>query len=659
MQSSETLGGKQSPYWLRGAAIKSMMIDTRNWGWTPLLSLIAACGLWLLALAFNLARMNYDWAESLYWISLIIIYAPMFLRLLSPQITRLESLSLVLIIGGGLYLLKLQHSPLGFHFFDEFLHWRTATDILNTGRIFTENSMLPVSPLYPGLELATTALASLSGLSVFQAGAIIVGVGRIVLLLAIYLFCERVSGSIRAASIATCIYMANHHFLFFDAQFAYESLAIPLALFTLYVLLMRGYVDPPSRFGLNVVAVVGVWGVVGTHHSTAYLFTGFLLFWSLLTLIYNLRLQAKQPGLVWITLVALIANAVWLLFVSDITIGYLAPHLQGTMNAILELIAGEENGNHRELFKSATGKPTPLLERITGIGSVALLALSLPLGILQVWLKHFRNPNAMALALAAFAFPATLLLRLTGGGWEFSVRTSAFVFFPLGFTLGLLLDKFWLPRGRAKIYLLLRGLWCQVQRARRTYGLRGRAFNQACRVAGACGGLIIFLGGIIAGWTPWERLPWPYTVAADTRSIEPQGIAAAYWARAALGRNRRMAADRINTSLMGSFGEQRMIINLIDKVSISGIFLLPRFGADERRIIHEARIEYLVVDRRVTTAVPLDGHYYEGWEQAISQHAPPAEARALNKFDTMPGVQRVFDSGDIRLYDVRRLALVP
>jgi hypothetical protein len=67
---------------------------------------------------------------------------------------------LVLLAGVGLYMIKVMHSPIHFTFYDELLHYRTAANILETGFHFQENPLLPVSPLYPGLENVAVALAS-------------------------------------------------------------------------------------------------------------------------------------------------------------------------------------------------------------------------------------------------------------------------------------------------------------------------------------------------------------------------------------------------------------------------------------------------------------------------------------------------------------------
>ena len=102
-----------------------------------------------------------------------------------------------------------------------------------------------------------------------------------------------------------------------------------------------------------------------------------------------------------------------------------------------------------------------------------------------------------------------------------------------------------------------------------------------------------------------------------------------------------------------------MITDLIDHVSISGIFLAPHLGPNEHEMLRKGRIHYIVVDRRISTALPLDGHYYEGWEKMIVPYSGPISPAVLGKFDTMPSVSQVFDSGDIKLYDVEALAHEP
>ena len=165
-----------------GAALRTA--QTGRWGWLPLLSLVSAVGLLLVAAADTLSRSGVGQYELLFWIGLLMVIVPIAARLISLEPSRRERIGLVVLVGLGFYLVKVMHSPYQFTFADELVHAYNADKILQTGTLFGRNSILSVSSLYPGLETITAALASLSGLSVFGAGLVIVGVARLILMLA-------------------------------------------------------------------------------------------------------------------------------------------------------------------------------------------------------------------------------------------------------------------------------------------------------------------------------------------------------------------------------------------------------------------------------------------------------------------------------------------
>jgi hypothetical protein len=69
------------------------------------------------------------------------------------------------------------------------------------------------------------------------------------------------------------------------------------------------------------------------------------------------------------------------------------------------------------------------------------------------------------------------------------------------------------------------------------------------------------------------------------------------------------------------------------------------------------RIEYLLADQRLTTGLPVVGHYFDrGEESFVGRRQTPLDPLLLSKFDRLPEVHRVFDSGNIQLYDISRLA---
>ena len=154
-------------------------------------------------------------------------------------------------------------------------------------------------------------------------------------------------------------------------------------------------------------------------------------------------------------------------------------------------------------------------------------------------------------------------------------------------------------------------------------------------------------------------LPGPYQVIADMRSIEPEGIQAALWAQVYLGPNNPMESDRINSILMGSYGDQRIVSTIADKIDVSPVFFAPQMEQSEIAILASARVRYLVVDLRLAQSLPLLGYYYEQGETGAYRHTVPIFLQALTKFNAIPQIDRVFDSGNIVIYDVGGLINAP
>lgn len=596
-----------------------------SWGWLPALSLLSAFALLLIALANNGARAAVVWSDVLFWAGLLLLFVPAAARLVAPEPERSERIGLVLLLGMGLYLVKLLHSPLSFTFSDELQHWRTAGDILASGYLFAENPLLPVSPLYPGLENITVALADLSGISLFAAGVIVLGAARLVGMLALFLFYEQAGRSARLAGIAALLYVANPNYLFFDAQFAYESLALPLTLLTLYAAARRWLAPDGDAVGLTLMTLLGLLAVLITHHVTTYALVAFLVAWALIASVRGSdRRSLPHPRA--LALLGVVASLTWLVYAATLTAKYLFPQLGGSLTQLIQLIAGEAVG--RELFRSPAGQVSPLWERITGYTAVVLILVALPFGLRQIWRRLRNNALALTLAAGALAYPASLAMRLTERGAEAANRGAAFLFVAIAFALA---------------------TWLVEQ----PFGARlGRRWlPAACTWA-----TIIFLGGVTVGWPPpWARMPGPYLPAADSRSVEQQGLAAAEWARARLGPDNRLIADRTNRLLMGAYGEQRPVTGYADRVKISQVFLAPELGPAERQILRVGQVRYVVVDRRLSAALPSAGVYFERGEVPGDRYSAPIDPAALAKFDALPGVNRVFDSGDIVIYDVAGL----
>ncbi len=601
------------------SAVRSRVaVQTWNWGWLPLLSLISALGLLMLALAYNGARVGAVWAPVLFWASVLMLVAPTAARLFSQRASRHERIGLVVILGLALYLVKFLHSPVTFTFSDEHYHWRNVLSTLASSHLFQENSLLPITTLYPGLQIVTSATTILSDLPIFGVASAVIIAARLMLLLALYHLYEQISRSPRVAGIGVLLYVTNPNFVFFGAQFAYESLALPMLALVLFLEARRLH----TRDGGYFAVALAVGALVAIHHMSSYVLVAFLALWTATSFIWS-RLGRHQPAPIVTTILALAASIAWLIFVAQPTLNYLLPSLTGGINELIQMINGEATG--RELFRSHSGELAPLWERLVGFGAVALIVLGLPFGLRQIWKWYRANALALAMAMVALMYPITLVLRLTKFGWELSSRTSEFVFIAVAIVLALGLAKLRLPKVP---------FWAQ------------RAILVTYVV-------VIFLGGVIAGWAQWARMPGPYLVSADTRSIEQQGIAAAEWMLDALGPNNRVFADRINRLLMGTYGLQRLVTNIADRLNGAWVVLATDIGEDERDLIRRARIEYIVIDRRLTTGLPVVGVYFERGEPFTYERRTPVDPKVFAKFDDLDHVSRLYDSGDIIIYDMR------
>lgn len=589
-----------------------------SWVSLGLTALFTALGILAIALSYSMARQSESWAEAVYWGGLLLAFAPVSLRLTRAEVSRAEALGILVLTGIALYAVVVLQSPTMFTGYDEIMHYRTLDDIVQSQHLFARNPLLAISPYYPGLELVTHAVVMLTGLSGFAAGLLVVGVSRVLAILALYLLLAHVSNSERLAALGTMLYMTAPSFIFFDGQYAYESLALPLAILCLFLLHRAQREQGVLRTALNLLAGLIVLAVIATHHVTSYILVITLVAWDLTARIVRRRRgEGTLPGSGWMAVFALSASAIWFFGVATMTVDYLAPHITGAVQEFWRIVSRESAS--RRLFESTTGQSAALLERIVGIGAVALIVAIIPVGFLYARRHIRRDVFASLLIVTAIAYPAAMLLRFTSSGWQVGSRALAFIYVGLALVLAAGFVALSVGKRRVPWYL------------------------QAAVV------LVIFAGGVIAGISPDSRLPRPYSPAAGSASIDAETISAAVWARDVLGPSHRFAADYMNGIVLASYGRQWMI-SVDDGVSVSGLFLTPTFGNYQASIIRKADVQYALVDRRIAGVVPSQGFFYEKWEKQVADYGSTVSTETLSLFDSVAGASRVYDSGDIEIY---------
>lgn len=591
-----------------------------SWGWLSALFLIGAVGLLVMTAGNALSRIGRSEAEWLFWAGFLLIVVPVTARLLSRSATRVERGLLVVGVGLLLYATKVLHDPFAFVYSDELVHLRNAEDVLRAGGLFPQNSILPVTVYYPGLATITAGLAALTGLGSFGAGLIVIGVARLILTASLFLIFERITGSARIAGLAGMVYVANPNFLFWSGQYSYQSLALPLAALAVLALVQRRPEDGDGRrFGWMLLVMVTTVAVVMTHHLTAYALVALFV---LMSITAAVGLGRRHDSAWGYALFGAVAVVTWLLQVAPLTGDYLGSIFEATYEGVLETVQG--SSEPRQLFTSEGGQAAPSWERFVGLGSVALIGLMLPFGLWQAWRRRHRSALLVVCAVGAAAYLAILPLRLVPSAWETANRTSDFLFLGIGLTVALAAARIWRP-GRLR-----------------------RVLAPAMCVFIA----VIAVGGAVAGWPPDVRLSQPYRATVAGHEIEPQGVALAEWSLTALGPDRRFAADESNGRLLLGQGLQ---LPYIGRDGRARLVLEPLYGVEAViEAVNEFGIAYAVVDRRNVATDNLAGYFFApaGTPRIGTRGLLPADQLSIVD---LPSTDRLFDSGDVVVFDVRRI----
>jgi hypothetical protein len=493
-----------------------------------------------------------------------------------------------------------------------------------------------------------------------------VGIARLLFLLGLYLVVEMRSGSQRLAGIAATLAICYPNFLFFSAQFSYESLALPLTGLVILAVLSSRDARPGKRSILGVALLIAG-AIVVTHHLTSFLFAGFLflcvvvvtvrprLFDSLALRLSRftcraLRLHSSTAAdalaaaasdnenrpegralFAGIFLLVGLAAVSWMLTVGTLVIHYLGPLAANALLGTVHVIHAP--GGARPLFHAANPRTVaPPWERLVAFGSVGLTLLGLLLGVLAVLtvlpglLRRVpRQTVHAALVAVAMGYPAVLLLRLVPSGAEMSNRLLDFLAVPLGLVLATGVSALWLRQAGGAVRRLIFLVWFAV----------------------------LFAGSVVIGTPQWARLPGPYIVGGDTRSVQPESLDAALWTHRYLGAGNRLIADNTNGLLMGSYGTQDPVYGL------SWLYFTPTLDATALRALRIHDVQYVVVDGRLSRDLPVTGYYFEGGEPQAGEHTHPIPLTRLDKFNRVGSFDRIFDSGNIHIYRANALTPAP
>ena len=606
----------------------------------------AACelaGMAALVRAYNIAQTTLSNTSEFtwFWLGMFTLELPL-IGLIARRATP-ETMRTALLIFYGLvsYAPKLLRNPASPVYHDEFAHWRATDEILSTGKLFQPNPLIHIIAQYPGLHAATAALVHATGLTIWKAATLLLILFHVTLVLGIAALAQALGFNNRMASLIGILYALNSSFLYFDTQYAYESMAITLVVWTLvaYVRAIRSQ-SREGRAGWGVLTVMLSAGTVITHHlSTLTL----VLIMVLISLALSLPWPAKGEGWVrtaataWsLALITALTAGAWFHFVAPDTWTYLSPYLGQGFSELMQVV--NRSGTTRQLFGTSL---SPWWEQKSAY-LVTVFALGLAVGgllLIRARVKDGQLPpgrrRALLLAFALLGllyFPSTIFVLSTAGA-EGARRSWAFTWIGLSILIG-----------PAAVWLLD---WA----GRNTHRWRRISLRSGLMAVLA----IALVGGTAAGIAIFYRFPGPFLYGSDARSVTPELLAASEWFSARFGIGNNIVTDRYTGLVFASFGLQNTaspsagfpVYNLY--LAKPGALIEPGYLFSDLSLSHYT---YLIVDARMAYDIPEVGVYFTATDPASVQfhgNESPFYGR-LNKFNTVQWAVKVFQSDNYSIY---------
>jgi len=576
-----------------------------------------------------------SFGEHLSNVSMAAAFGSVVWVLIGPHLTRKTRNLAVGCLAVTPTLMSRATDPLLFTGFDEQLHMRTLEDIVASHRLFEANPVLEISPRYPGLE-AVTVLLHECGLPVMVAALAVILAARLVLVTVLCDAVEQLTESPRAGGLAVAVYAVSPQFVWFNSQFSYQTLSIPLALATVSLLgRARDADNPLPLFG---GATVCMFGVAVTHHVTSFLLTVFLLVWTLS------ERGSARIRVAYGALTAIASTLAWAVVQRSTLEQYFGPMLD-------DLASELTGGVRRQAFEDSAGTATPLVDKLLLLYyAVALTMTALALLVLTVrWQRqrahdlYYWNPQLLVLALS-LAIPVLLAARIVPKGVEIFTRSSSFLFLPLSFVV---------------VNYVRRLDWWDVKLGDRPVEDVGPAPGGRRPLSAHLVAVVlmsgVFLGGYVLGSGPaWARLPGPYMPAADSRSMDPENLAAVEWAGEELPSGSRIGGDRVSSALLASRAELWPVYEGLGGVKTPELFVADEWGLRETDLAGALKIRYLYVDRRLADQPPPFGYYFATGEIDAGRQLTDLQ---LTKFDRVPAIELIYRHGPVSIYDLKGLGL--
>ncbi len=625
----------------------------------------AVAGVLLVGLSYRISGAGGP-AELYYltfWAGMLLALLPVAIMLTRPGTDRGRRALALLLLGVLTAVPKYLRNATQPLYHDEYAHYREAVDVAMNQHLLQPNTLIPIVQFFPGTSALTVAVNELTGLSIWHSGQLVVALLHVATLFAVFCIGEVQLSSARAGAIAALVYAVNPSAVYFDTQYAYESVAIGLFC---WVLALAGLATRAGsrrgRIGLTIGAVLCVAGCVVTHHLTTVFLLLVLFIVAGGTQVARIRAgraartapasagrrsSVEVPGLpetsegagehrIWtvVFVAAVLLAGAWLFGVAQATITYLSPYFGGSLQQLVNI--GRERGQSGRVVLAATVQP--FWERIlTGLAPV-VIGLCCLVAVVRVWQSRQRWPAA-ALSLMVFGlifFPSVPFI-LAPSGAEGARRSWGFTYLGVSLMVALAVnghDRFVTDRP-ARSRDVPR--WPRLRRA---------AALLQWRSVGLVALVVVLIGNVGGGLNDPYRFPGPFRWGTDTRSVSLEARTVALRLSDQSGRV-RVVTDGYTALQLAAYG------GLDVAAPSSGFPAWDLTQTDQdpprslARMLYESRYQYLVVDDRIAEQPAFNGANYGGGDPLPGQATPQVY---LDRLTRVPWAHLVMSTRHLSVY---------
>ena len=524
-------------------------------------------------------------------------------------------------------------------------------EVTGSHHLYPANPLLPIVQVFPGQQALIAALHQVTGLSIWVVAELTLLLLHTAAVVGVMALAARLTGSYRAAAASAIVFTTTSNLMFFDSQFSYESIGLPLTVWTLVAAahaVGRGEPGRRRRSWVGIGAVTGLACVV-THHLSSYILGGLLV----LIAVAHTVAARRSTGPVssraarraaWTLAVVVLAGAgLWLIPAHQV-VGYYSPYVTSGVHQVLHLL--NRSGGSRTLFKAST---TPVYEQLMAFaGPPILLALAV------VAFRHHRRrlyalgPAYVVLAVAGVVgYFASLPFALTAFGSEGAHRSWTFSYIGVALLAGPVLEHYLAHRpvdaagrsGAGRLRAWAGGRWVAVSSRPRFWPV----------LAGTLA-VVLLVGNTASSVNVAYRFPGPYVYGSDTRSLTDELMYVTRWFQQTQPPQPGIISDRYTGLPLGGFAGANLAAasegfpfwEMYFDPSGPPVGLLVAVGY--------SGYDYLVVDDRMARDVPLLGVYFGYAEPEALTRTKPVPVAALDRYHVQPWATEVLNTDHYSVY---------